>query len=148
MIGFRRFGNVHRFSSSRKQSWPLGESKAFIVRLFLFLRWTFYPIPKRNHRFKKKRSCRSLAIANAASERKQALIKIIRKSSRLLLVRDCLSSQKKKIVFAANFAIDSNLLWTESLGVCSEIFKMVECFCLSRWRCKKGCSLSFSLLIP
>ena len=37
----------------------------------------------------------------------------------------------KKIVFAANFAIDSNLLWTESRGDCSEIFKMIECFCLS-----------------
>ena len=97
---------------------------------------------------KKKRSCRSLTIANAASERKKALIQIIRKSSRLLLVRNCLSSQKKKIVFGANSAIHSNLLWTESRGVCSEIFKMVECFCLSRWRCKKGCSLSFSLLIP
>ena len=98
---------------------------------------------------KKKRSCRSLAIANAASERKQALIEIIRKSSCLLLVSDCLSSQKKKIVlYNANFAIDSNLLWTESRGVCSERFKMVECFSLSRWRCKKGHSLSFSLLIP
>ena len=59
---------------------------------------------------KKKTSCRSLAIANAASDRKQALIEIIRKSSCLLLVSDCLSSQKKKIVFAANFAIYSNLL--------------------------------------
>ena len=46
---------------------------------------------------KKKRSCRSLPIANAAYERKQALIEIIRKSSRLLLVSDCLSSQKKKL---------------------------------------------------
>ena len=47
-------------------------------------------------------------------------------------ISDCLSSQKKKKdVFAANFAIDFNLLWTESRGVCSEIFKMVERFCLS-----------------
>ena len=45
----------------------------------------------------KKRSCRSLAIANAASERQQALIEIIRKSSRFLLVSDCLSSQKRKL---------------------------------------------------
>ena len=127
MIGFRSFGDVHRFSSCLKQC-PLGESRAFILRFFPFLRWTFYPIPKRNHRLKKKRSCRSLAIANDASERKLALIEIIRKSSRLLLESDCLSSQKKKIVFAANFAIDSNLLWTESRGVCSEIFKMVKKF--------------------
>ena len=58
-------------------------------------------------------------------------MEIITKSSNLLPVSDSLSSLKKKIVFAANFALDSNLLWTESLGVCSEIFKMVECFCLS-----------------
>ena len=80
---------------------------------------------KSHSKKKEKRSCRSLAIANAASERKQALIEIIRKSSRLFLVSYCLSSQKKTIVFAANFAIDSNLLRTESRGVCSEIFKMV-----------------------
>ena len=48
---------------------------------------------------KKKTSCSNLAIANAASERKQVLIKIIRKSSRLLLVSDCLSSQKKQKLF-------------------------------------------------
>ena len=46
---------------------------------------------------KKKRSCRSLAIVNAASERKEALIEIIRKSSRLFLVSYCLSSQKKQL---------------------------------------------------
>ena len=46
---------------------------------------------------KKSRSCRSLAIANVASERKQALMGIIRKSSRLFLVSYCLSSQKKQL---------------------------------------------------
>ena len=44
---------------------------------------------------KRKRFYRSLAIANAASERKQTLIEIIRKSSRFLLVSDRFSSQKK-----------------------------------------------------
>ena len=55
------------------------------------------PNSETKSQIKKKRSCRSLAIANAAYERKQALIEIIRKSSRLLLVSDCLSSQKKKL---------------------------------------------------
>ena len=44
---------------------------------------------------KTKRSCRSLAIANVASERKWALIEIIRKSSRLLVIV-CLRRKKKK----------------------------------------------------
>ena len=47
-------------------------------------------------------------------------------------ISDCLSSkEKKKNVFAANFALDFTLLWTESRGVCSELFKMLERFCLS-----------------
>ena len=75
---------------------------------------------------KKERSRRNLAIANVASERERALIEITRRSTPLLSVSDCLSSQKKKIVFAANFAIDCNLLWIESRGVCWEISKMQE----------------------
>ena len=39
--------------------------------------------------------------------------------------------EHERCVRVANFAIDSNHLWTESRRVCSEIFKMVECFCLS-----------------
>ena len=96
VISFRSFGNIHRFFSCCKK-WPLGESRAFIPRLFLFLPWTFYPISKRNHRVKR-RSCRSLAIANVASERKRTLIEIIGKSSRLLSVSDCLFSQKKNVL--------------------------------------------------
>ena len=38
---------------------------------------------------RKKRSCRSLAIPNLASERKRALLEIICKSSRLFSARDC-----------------------------------------------------------
>ena len=50
---------------------------------------------------------------------------------------------EKKLFFAANFAIDFNLLWTESRGVCSEILKMVECFCLSMVKVQKGRGLAF-----
>ena len=75
----------------------------------------FLPDFETKSQIQKKRSCRSLAIANVASERKRALIEIIRKSSRLFSVSDCLRT--KKIVFAPNFAINSNLLWTESCGV-------------------------------
>ena len=67
---------------------------------------------------------------------------MIRKSSLLLSVSDCLSSQKEN-VFAVNFAIDSNLLRTESHGVCLEIFKMVECFCLSMVKVQERRFLAF-----
>ena len=56
-------------------------------------------IKKKKKKKRKKRSCGSLAIANVASERKRALLEIIWKSSRLLSVSDCLSSQKKKKMF-------------------------------------------------
>ena len=107
---------------------PARREQGFYSTLFSVSSVDILPNSETKSQIKKKRSCRSLAIANDASERKLALIEIIRKSSRLLLESDCLSSQKKKIVFAANFAIDSNLLWTESRGVCSEIFKMVKKF--------------------
>ena len=98
-----------------------------------------------DYRFKKKRPYRSLAIANVASERKRALIEIIRKSSRLLSVSDCLSSQEKKLlpiipVFCGERAVESAGKYSKWLDACGESF-------YDPWCKKEGYSLSFSLLI-
>ena len=87
-------------------------------------------------------------MANVSSERKQALVKIIRKSSSLLSVSEWFSSQKKKIVFAANFP-PPIFYGHKAEESAKKNPKWLNVFSFRWWRSKKeGCSFSFSLLTP
>ena len=101
MIGVRSFGNVtasfHAVNNGR--SARAGFYSTLVSVSSVDILPNFETKSKIKEK-KKKRSCRSLAIAKvaAAAERKRALIEIIRKSSRLFSVSGCLSSQKKKLI--------------------------------------------------